>query len=314
MLKTLSSFIIFGLFASALAQDISINDQVTMLALGDSYTIGASVATSERWPHQFIDELRTMGVTAEYPDYIAATGWTTRRLLQAVRTRLEAEKDYNLVSILIGVNNQYQGLDIYMFEPDLIELIERGLEQVDQDTSRVFILSIPDYAYTPFGGGSASISREIDEYNAIKQRVAASYNMAYVDITPISRLGLGRPELVAGDGLHPSGQQYREWVEQIIPRLKPDFTPSSSAFVHSRMATLSVYPNPSASEIYISSIHQLNQIRLINAQGSIVKDVQVQSMHTAMDLSQLPPGSYILIASPADASLGNIQRHIIRTP
>lgn len=151
-------------------QTITIDRQVRMLALGDSYTIGESVETWERWPHQFIDALRDLGIEAAYPDYIATTGWTTRRLIQGIRSMLNESTNYNLVSILIGVNNQYQGIDIASYEPDLRIIIDRALEIAGQDTSRVFILSIPDYAYTPFGEGRSSISDEIDDYNLIKKR------------------------------------------------------------------------------------------------------------------------------------------------
>jgi acyl-CoA thioesterase-1 len=210
---------VYGLLTG---QSISIDRQVTMLAMGDSYTIGESVDTLERWPHQFIDELKKLGVSADYPDYIAATGWTTPRLIQGLKFQLDHDKDYNLVSILIGVNNQYQGIDIESYEPDLRTLIDQAMEIVNQDASRVFMLSIPDYAFTPFGGENEEISQEIDDYNSIKRNIASEYGIAYIDITPISRNGLNNPSLVAGDGLHPSGLQYEQWVQTIVPRLTLD--------------------------------------------------------------------------------------------
>ena len=203
-----------------IAQNISLEGKVKMLALGDSYTIGQSVEIDGRWPHQFIAQVRALGFDADDPDYIATTGWTSRRLIQGMNSMIDKEKDYNLVSILIGVNNQYQGIDITSYEPDLRNIIDRALEIVNQDRSRLFILSIPDYAYTPFGGGSELISVEIDEYNHIKKRVAAEYQLAFVDITPISRRGLSDPALVASDGLHPSEVQYGQWVKEIVPRLQ----------------------------------------------------------------------------------------------
>lgn len=200
-------------------QKIKLDKEVRMLALGDSYTIGESVETKMRWPHQFIDELRKTGKDAHLPDYIATTGWTTRDLLTGIASSLERDKDYNLVSILIGVNNQYQGLDIIIYEPQLRTIIDLAIEITGEDTSRIFILSIPDYAYTPFGKGDKNISNEIDAYNEINRRVALEYGILRVDITPISRRGIEEPALVAGDGLHPSGEQYREWVEKIIHSL-----------------------------------------------------------------------------------------------
>jgi len=202
-----------------MGQEIIIDPEVRMLALGDSYTIGESVEADQRWPHQFVAKLRLQGVTADEPDYIATTGWTTADLIQGIRNSLDAETKYNLVSILIGVNNQYQGIDIAIYEPELREIIERALKITGNDTYRVFMLSIPDYAYTPFGKEDATISNEIDKYNAINKRIVGEFGIAYIDITPLSRLGLTRTALVAGDGLHPSGQQYREWIDLILLQL-----------------------------------------------------------------------------------------------
>jgi len=201
-------------------QKIMLDKEVRMLALGDSYTIGESVETKMRWPHQFIDALRKTGKDAHLPDYIATTGWTTRDLLSGIANSLNREKDYNLVSILIGVNNQYQGLDITIYEPGLRNIIDQAIEITGKDTARVFMISIPDYAFTPFGKGDKIISSEIDSYNEINRRVALEYGILRVDITPISRRGIDEPALVAGDGLHPSGEQYREWVEKIIHSLE----------------------------------------------------------------------------------------------
>jgi lysophospholipase L1-like esterase len=189
---------------------------IRMLALGDSYTIGESVALDERWPHQLAGRLRDQGLSMEDPDYIATTGWTTGNLIDGIASRLDREKSYNFVSILIGVNNQYQGLVMDLYEPELRTIIDKALAIVDQDTSRVIIVSIPDYAFTSFGGGDPNISQEINQYNAIKQQVAASYGIDFFNITPISREGLVNPSLVASDLLHTSGEQYGRWVELIL--------------------------------------------------------------------------------------------------
>jgi len=201
------------------AQQFTIDGEVRMLALGDSYTIGESVEMNQRWPHQFVAELRNLGTDADFPDYIATTGWTTSDLLEGIITTLNTKKDYTLVSILIGVNNQYQGIDIKIYEPELRQIIEHAIEIMDQDTSRIFMLSIPDYAYSPFGKGDTTISREIDAYNKINRRVAREYKIPWVDITAISRRSLDEPSLLAGDGLHPSGEQYRLWVDKLIKLL-----------------------------------------------------------------------------------------------
>lgn len=198
-----------------LAQGITCTQEVSMLVLGDSYSIGESVELNERWPHQFVAELRKEGVDARDPDYIATTGWTTSDLLAGISNKLNRDKEYNLVSILIGVNNQYQGMDIRIYEPELRKIIDLAMEISHGESSRVFMLSIPDYAYTPFGKGDPAISRQIDAYNAIKQRVAREYGIPFINITPISRQGLSQQALVAGDGLHPSDKQYRMWVEKL---------------------------------------------------------------------------------------------------
>jgi lysophospholipase L1-like esterase len=205
------------------AQSISIEAEVNMLALGDSYTIGESVETQERWPHQLMAELRKSGISVQDPDYIATTGWTTQDLLSGIDKQMDREKQYNLVSILIGVNNQYQGIPISTYEPDLRKIIEISLEMVNGDSGKVFMLSIPDYAYTPFGKGNRTISKELDAYNALNKHLAEEYHITRVNITPLSRKGLDEPSLVAGDGLHPSALQYGEWVRKIKPLLRlPD--------------------------------------------------------------------------------------------
>jgi lysophospholipase L1-like esterase len=214
MIVSLMSF-----YTVTTAQQITIGPEVKMLALGDSYTIGESVITEGRWPHQFIGELIAAGIEASAPDYIATTGWTTQDLIKGMNANLDRTKNYNLVSILAGVNNQYQGLPISSYEPDLIEIIKKALHVVGEDPSKVFILSIPDYAYTPFGKGKKDISREIDQYNAINKRQAEAYNIPWIDITTISRRGLADSTLVAEDGLHPSAAQYRSWVLELKPRL-----------------------------------------------------------------------------------------------
>ena len=117
--------IMFG--APSIAQEVTLDREVKMLALGDSYTIGASVDINERWPHQLINEIRAMGFEGMDPDYIATSGWTTQDLIQGINSMLDVEKSYNLVSILIGVNNQYRRLSIDLYEPDLRKIVDLAL-------------------------------------------------------------------------------------------------------------------------------------------------------------------------------------------
>jgi lysophospholipase L1-like esterase len=185
------------------------------LALGDSYTIGESVTENERYPVQLGNWFRANSVDIEVR-IIAATGWTTQDLAYALNTASNLRQSYDLVSLLIGVNNQYQGRSLENYRVEFRGLLERAVELAGNKTGRVFVISIPDYAYTPFGGGSTVISQEIDAFNDANRSITAEYGIQYFDITPISREGLIEPSLVAEDGLHPSGLQYSRWVELMV--------------------------------------------------------------------------------------------------
>lgn len=191
-------------------------EPIRYLALGDSYTIGQSVAEAERYPNQLADSLRQMGFEVENPTIVAKTGWTTDELAQGIENANISNEKYDLVSLLIGVNNQYRGRPVSSYRPEFTELLSQAIAFAGGDTSRVFVVSIPDYAYTPFGNGSPSISQGIDEYNAANREIAEQFGVRYFDITPISRQGLAEPSLVAGDGLHPSGEQYARWVSLML--------------------------------------------------------------------------------------------------
>lgn len=190
--------------------------ELHMLALGDSYTIGESVELKDRWPHQLVARFREAGVPARDPVYIARTGWTTSELLHGMSLRMEPGKPYDLVSILIGVNNQYRGLDLKVYEPELRSIVDQALVAAGGQSSRIIMLSIPDYAFTPFGKGDNKISEDIDRYNDIAAKVAKEYGFPFFNITPISRLGLENPDLVAADHLHPSGAQYGAWADYLM--------------------------------------------------------------------------------------------------
>lgn len=193
---------------------------ISYLALGDSYTIGESVAEQERYPLQLADSLRQMGFDIMPPEIVAKTGWSTSQLSDGIAEAGIQGGTYGLVSLLIGVNNQFRNQPIEAYPPEFTSLLDLAIEFAGGDTSRVFVLSIPDYAFTPFGNGDPEISQGIDEYNAINRQLSESYGIRYFDITPISREGISQPELVAPDGLHPSGEQYRRWVGLMLEDVK----------------------------------------------------------------------------------------------
>ncbi|MBK7175083.1 MAG: SGNH/GDSL hydrolase family protein [Bacteroidales bacterium] len=198
-----------------LAQPIKVREPLRFLALGDSYTIGQSVSVDERWPNQLVAQFQIRGYSVEELKIIAQTGWRTDNLRNGIQQQMPLE-GYNLVSLLIGVNNQYQGGTVQTYMTEFEELLQKALELAGNDPSHVFVLSIPDYAYTPLGNGSQVISAEIDLFNSANRFITETYDIRYVDITPISRNGLNDPTLVAGDGLHPSGKQYGLWVQEVL--------------------------------------------------------------------------------------------------
>lgn len=190
-------------------------DKPEFLALGDSYTIGESVAEPERWPNQLTEKLKIPA-----PTIIATTGWRTDNLKDAIEAA-SLKPEYDLVSLLIGVNNQYQGKPIEVYEREFEELLQTAIKLAKGKKKNVFVVSIPDYGFTPFGKAKQEkISAELDRYNAINKRIAAKYGVKYFNITEISRKGLEDAELVAGDGLHPSGKMYGQWVELIYSGLE----------------------------------------------------------------------------------------------
>lgn len=190
---------------------------INYLALGDSYTIGQSVDIEECYPLQLQSKLESEGVLWDSTTIIAQTGWRTDQLQAAVEAA-DLLAQYDLVSLLIGVNNQFQGGDIISYENGFRKLLERAIALAGDDPNHVFVVSIPDYAFTPFGQNSASpeqTSMDIDLFNKSNKIIAENYGVSYFDSTPISREGLDHPALVASDGLHPSGLMYAEWVELI---------------------------------------------------------------------------------------------------
>jgi lysophospholipase L1-like esterase len=208
------------LFSNLQAQKFSNSVATKFLALGDSYTIGESVPESERWPEQLANALREKGKKIEKPKIIAVTGWRTDQLKNAI-IEADLKNEYGLVSLLIGVNNQYQKKSAESYRPEFQELLDMAVMLAGGKKENVFVVSIPDYGYTPFGKpNQPTISRAIDEFNEVNRSTTGKKGIKYINITDLTREGLGRPEYVAGDGLHPSGKMYSRWVvERILPAL-----------------------------------------------------------------------------------------------
>lgn len=191
-----------------------------MLALGDSYTIGQGVNRADRFPHQTVARLKEMNRNFLEPDYIAQTGWTTANLLDAIQ-RENKLKNYDIVTLLIGVNNQYQGKDTGEYRIQFTQCLQQAILHAANRKERVFILSIPDYSVTPFGRAMnpEKIAREIDMFNNINVAVAFSFGVKYIEITKSSRDALSDPTLIASDNLHPSAKEYQKWAEKLVPEI-----------------------------------------------------------------------------------------------
>ena len=188
------------------------------LALGDSYTIGEAVNYTERFPVQLVTELGKKNIKVNQPEFVAVTGWTTANLLAALSIKQPSPK-YDLVTLLIGVNNQYQRRNIDEYRQEFTTLLNNAITYAGGNTSKVIVVSIPDYSKTPFAAGTdtAYIANQIDIFNAANKEITLQKQVKYVDITPISRGSEGSSGLVAQDGLHPSGMQYGLWVNKILP-------------------------------------------------------------------------------------------------
>lgn len=191
---------------------------VRYLALGDSYTIGESVPETERWPIQLAKLLETEGIHTEVT-IIAKTGWTVDELWQGIQAR-DIDPPYDLVSLLIGVNNQYRGYDIGEYREQFVFLLNKAIEYAAGDSNRVIVLSIPDWGVTPFAAGRdrEQVAREIDEFNAVNRAESEKAGVHYLDVTPISRRAVSDEALTAPDGLHPSGRMYTLWAEMVLPK------------------------------------------------------------------------------------------------
>jgi len=195
------------------------SEPIKYLALGDSYTIGESVLESERWPIQLVNKLKDKNTDIDVT-ILAKTGWTTDELLKAIKDSTLSES-YDLVSVLIGVNNQYRGRSTENFREEFIALLNTALAFAGNNPAKVFVVSIPDWGVTPFAldRNKDQIAGEIDQFNQICKEECLKNYVLFIDITDISRNVYKDKMLVAEDGLHPSGKMYGQWVDRMVPQI-----------------------------------------------------------------------------------------------
>jgi len=191
----------------------------TYLALGDSYTIGEAVSAAESFPYQLKDALVKQGHSVESIQMIAQTGWTTDELQAAIDVAT-LSPPYDLVTLLIGVNNQYRGYSLENYRVEFEQLLRQAIVFAGADTERVRVLSIPDWGVTPFaqkeGRFAEKVGKEIDAFNAAAQEISENFGVVFINITPHSRLAATDFSLLAPDGLHPSGKMYAHWVQSLL--------------------------------------------------------------------------------------------------
>ena len=202
--------------------NVSEEKKYRFLALGDSYTIGEAVPENECWPMQLVEMLNAAGKPFDKPQIIATTGWTTDELIAAIKIE-NPQGPFDLVSLLIGVNNQYRGYSKEVYTKEFEDLLNQAIDFAGKITNHVVVVSIPDWGATPFAKdrNREEIASEIDEYNTINREISLQKGVHYVDITPSSRLAHNDFSLVTSDELHPSGKEYRKWTEEIYKIVAP---------------------------------------------------------------------------------------------
>lgn len=199
---------------------VYINLSAKYLALGDSYTIGQSIPLDMSFPYQLA---RLLGqAPANNPDIIATTGWTTNNLINAINQSGVQNKKYDIVTLLIGVNDQYQGISTSIYSNNFSKLLNTAISLANNKVNRVFVISIPDYSVTPYAAyaNRDQIAKEIDQFNAINKQITQAAGVTYLNITDISRTAATEPDLIASDGLHPSAKMYGLWVQRLEPLVR----------------------------------------------------------------------------------------------
>lgn len=196
------------------------NESISFLALGDSYTAATSESTTNSWPEQLVKILKKKGTSVNTPEILAKAGWTSTDLLKTIESQ-QLAPSYGLVSLLIGVNNQYKGKDINIFKEEFPKLLDTSIALAQNNPKNVFVLSIPDWSVTPFARlrDKKKIVKELNNYNTIIEEEAKKRNVMFIEITQSSRNAAVNPSLIASDSLHPSKKMYKIWAKKISKKL-----------------------------------------------------------------------------------------------
>ncbi len=191
------------------------------LALGDSYTIGEKVEEKDNFPNQTVSILNESKKRFNDPTIIAKTGWTTDEL-QGKLAEVRLAIPFDIVTLLIGVNNQYRGRSVEEYALQFEQLLQQAIGYAGGKTDHVIVLSIPDWGVTPFAADRdrKKIAEEIDLFNSTNKKIAEQYKVHYIDITPYTREAVNDNSLVTEDGLHPSGKDYKRWAKLVADKIK----------------------------------------------------------------------------------------------
>lgn len=202
------------------------DEALTYLALGDSYTIGEAVEQQKSFPYQLTEQLKSKGLSIAEPKIIAKTGWTTDELQSAIKAE-NIKTSFDIVTLLIGVNNQYRGYSQTTYRKEFKELLQTAIGFAGNNKNHVFVISIPDWEVTPFaaqnGWNVATVAQEINAFNTINKEETLALGISYTDISPASRNAATDLELIAADGLHPSGKMYLDWAVNVVPAVVKNF-------------------------------------------------------------------------------------------
>lgn len=206
-------------------QQPSSSETLTYLALGDSYTIGEGVSESQRFPNQLVDQLNSeTNNNWGKPKIIAQTGWTVEELAEGINKEKIDGSTYDLVTLLIGVNNQYRGRSVESYKVEFEKMLARAIDFAGGDIEHVVVISIPNWGITPFAQAKnvdlAAVEKQIHTYNQVKREICEEKGIVFVDISAVYNESGAQIEMLAEDELHPSGQMYENWINEILPAIK----------------------------------------------------------------------------------------------